>query len=109
MRESLRLENEGGSLSQWNKQVARSDGGRGGGGSHAACLSFFPCPNMNNVNGQLYWAQSLLALWEVLEYKGRTGGRHAILHKIEERSVLRIMPTSCRSRPVRADNTKNRI
>jgi len=41
MRESLRLENEGDSLSRWNEQVARSDGSRGGGGSHAAASPSF--------------------------------------------------------------------
>jgi hypothetical protein len=53
---------------------------------------------MNNVNGQLYWGHSLLALWDFLEYKGRIGRTHVILHKIDEPSILSIMPTSCRSR-----------
>ena len=53
---------------------------------------------MNNVNGQLYWAHSLLALWDFLEYKGRIGRTHVILHKIDEPSVVKVMPASCRSR-----------
>ena len=53
---------------------------------------------MNNVNGQLYWGHSLLAVWDFLEYKGRIGRTHVILHKADEPSVLKIVPTSCRSR-----------
>ncbi|MBE9515311.1 MAG: hypothetical protein IMY79_04180, partial [Chloroflexi bacterium] len=54
--------------------------------------------NKDNVNAQLYRAQSLLAMWDFLEYKGRIGRTHVIVNKIDEPSVLRIMPTSCRSR-----------
>jgi hypothetical protein len=53
---------------------------------------------MNNVNGQLHWAQSLLTLWDFLEYKGRIGRTHVVLTKKGERSVVKIMATSCRSR-----------
>jgi hypothetical protein len=53
---------------------------------------------MNNVNGQLYWAQCLRALWDFLLYKRRIGRTHVILNKKDEPAVLRIMPTSCRSR-----------
>ena len=53
---------------------------------------------MNNVNGELWRARTLLALWDFLEYKGRIGRTHLILHKMNEPSVLKIMPTSCRSR-----------
>ena len=53
---------------------------------------------MNNVNGQLYWAQCLRALWDFEVYKGRIGRTNVILNKKDEPSVLRIMPTSCRSR-----------
>ncbi|OGN97832.1 MAG: hypothetical protein A2Z77_02110 [Chloroflexi bacterium RBG_13_51_36] len=60
--------------------------------------SFFPCLNMNNVNAELWRAQSLLALWDFLEYKGRIGRTHVILHKVNEPSLLKIMPTKCRSR-----------
>jgi hypothetical protein len=35
------LENEGGSRSRLNEQVARSDGSRGGGDSHAAASPSF--------------------------------------------------------------------
>ena len=96
--ESLRLENEGSSLSQWNKQVARSDSGRGGGGSRAAASPSFLVLNKDNVNGQLYWAQNLATMWDFLEYKGHIGSTHVILHKVDDLSVLKIMPTSCRSR-----------
>ena len=53
---------------------------------------------MNNVNGQFYWAHSLLALWDFLEYKGRIGRTHVILHKKDEASVVKVMPASCKSR-----------
>lgn len=53
---------------------------------------------MNNVNGELWRARTLLALWDFLEYRGRIGRTHVILHKMNEPSVLKIMPTSCRSR-----------
>ena len=81
------------------EQVERSDGMRGGGGGgHAAASPSFLVNNRDNVNAQLYWAQSLLALWDFEVYKGRIGRTHVILNKIDEPSVLRIMPTSCRSR-----------
>ena len=85
-------------MSRWNKQVARSDGGRGGGGSHAAASPSFLVLNKDNVNGQLYWAQNLATMWDFLEYKGHIGSTHVILHKIDDLSVLKIMPASCRSR-----------
>jgi hypothetical protein len=53
---------------------------------------------MNNVNGQLYWAQCLRALWDFEVYKGRIGRTNVILNKKDEPSVLKIMPTSCKSR-----------
>ena len=79
-------------------EVARSDGSRGGGGSHAAASPSFLVNNMDNVNGQLYWAKSLLTLWDFEVYKGRIGRTHVVLNKRDEPSVLKIMPTSCRSR-----------
>jgi len=82
-----------------NEEVLRSDGSRGGGGgSHAAASPSFLVHNKDNVNAQLYRAQSLLAMWDFLEYKGRIGRTYVILHKIDELSDLKIMPTSCRSR-----------
>jgi len=80
------------------EQVVRSDGRRGGGGSHAAASPSFLVHNKNNVNAQLYRAESLLAVWEFLGYKGRIGRTHVVLSKRDEPSVLKIMPTSCRSR-----------
>ena len=80
------------------KEVARSDDSRGGGGSHAAASPSFLVNNMDNVNGQLYWAKSLLTLWDFEVYKGRIGRTHVVLNKRDEPSVLKIMPTSCRSR-----------
>ena len=53
---------------------------------------------MNNVNGQLYWAQCLRALWDFEVYKGRIGRTNVVLNRRDEPSVLKIMPTSCRSR-----------
>lgn len=53
---------------------------------------------MNNVNGQLYWVQCLRTLWDFEVYKGRIGRTHVVLNKREEPSVLKIMPTSCKSR-----------
>jgi len=53
---------------------------------------------MNNVNGELWRARSLLALWYFQEYKGRIGRTHVILHKRDDLYDLKIMPTSCRSR-----------
>ena len=79
-------------------EVSQSDGSRGGGGSHAAASPSFLVNNMDNVNGRLYWAQSLLALWHFKVYKGRIGRTHVVLNKRDETSVLKIMPTSCRSR-----------
>ena len=98
MKELARLEKEDGSKSRLNEEVGGSDGSRGGGGSHAAASPSFLVHNKDNVNAQLYRAQSLLAMWDFLEYKGRIGRTHVILHKIDELSVLKIMPTSCRSR-----------
>ena len=53
---------------------------------------------MNNVNGQLYWAQCLRALWDFKLYKGRIGRTNVIMNKKDAPSVLKIMPTSCKSR-----------
>jgi hypothetical protein len=72
--------------------------GEGGGGSHSPAYPSFLVHNKDNVNAHIYWAQSLLAMWDFLEYKGRIGRTHVILHKIDDPLVLRIMPTSCRSR-----------
>ena len=63
-----------------------------------ACLSFFPCLIMNNVNGQLYWVQCLRTLWDFDVYKRRIGRINIILNKRDGHSVLKIMPTSCKSR-----------
>lgn len=41
MRELLRLENESGSKSRLNEEVAVSDGRRGGGGSHSPASPSF--------------------------------------------------------------------
>lgn len=72
-------------------------GGEGGGGSHSPASPSFLVHNMNNVNAELYWAQSLLALWDFLEYKGRIGRTHVVLSKRDEPSALRIMPAGCRN------------
>lgn len=53
---------------------------------------------MNNVNGQLCWAQCLQALWDFEVYKGRIGRTNVVLNKRDEPTVLKIMPTSCKSR-----------
>ena len=80
------------------EQVVRSDVGEGGGGSHSPASPSFLVNNMDNVNGRLCWAQSLLALWDFQVYKVRIGRTHVVLNKRDEPSVLKIMPTSCRSR-----------
>jgi len=98
MRELARLENGGGSMSGWNGKVARSDGSGGGGGSHAAASPSFLVLNKDNVNAEAYRAEGLLAMWDFLVYKGRIGRTHVLLHKKGEASVVKIMPTSCRSR-----------
>ena len=43
----------------------------------------FPVHNKDNVNAQLYRAQSLLAMWDFLEYKGRIGRTHVVLNKMD--------------------------
>ena len=53
---------------------------------------------MNNVNGQLYWAQCLRALWDFLLHKGRIGRTNIVLNKKDDASVIKIMPASCKSR-----------
>jgi len=53
---------------------------------------------MNNVNGKLYWAQCLRTLWNFEVYKGRIGRINVVLNRRDEPSVLKIMPTSCKSR-----------
>lgn len=72
--------------------------GDGGGGSHAPASPSFLVPNMDNVNGQLYWVQSLATVWDFLEHKGCIGKTNVVLHKKDEPSVLMIMPASCKSR-----------
>lgn len=53
---------------------------------------------MNNVNGELWRAGNLLALWDFQVYKGRVGRTHVIFHKRDDLYDLKIMPASCRSR-----------
>jgi hypothetical protein len=72
--------------------------GEGGGGSHSLASPSFLVNNKVNVNAEVWRAQSLLTMWEFLEHKGRIGRTYVILHKIDELSDLKIMPTSCRSR-----------
>jgi len=102
MKNLLRLENEVGSKSRLNEQVARSAGGAGGGGSGSIAAA--PSPpsflvhDMDNVNAQLCRTESLLAMWDFLVYKGRVGRTHVVLSRRDEASVLRIMAATCRSR-----------
>ncbi|MBE9501864.1 MAG: hypothetical protein IMY87_05510, partial [Chloroflexi bacterium] len=63
MSELLRFENGESSKSQEDEEAARSDG-RGGGDSRAAASPSFLVHNKDNVNAQLYRAQSLLAMWD---------------------------------------------
>ena len=97
-RVASRLENGVGSKSRRNEQVARSAGWGGGSGSRAAASPSFLVRNMDNVNAKLWRMRSLLAMWEFLGYKGRIGRTHVVLSNRDEPSVLKIMPTSCRSR-----------
>ena len=77
---------------------SRAVDGDGGGGSHSPASPSFLVHNKNNVNAQLYRTESLLALWDFLEYKGRIGRTHVVVSKIDEPSVLRIMPAACGNR-----------
>ena len=94
---NLRLENEVGSQSRRDEQVARSDGGEGGGGRHATASPSFLVLNKDNVNAEAYRAEGLLAMWDFLVYKGRIGRTHVLLSKRDEPSALRIMPAGCRN------------
>jgi len=80
-----------------NEKVAGSVG-RGGGGSYAAASPSFLVHNKDNVNAQLYWARSLVTLWDFKLYKGRIGRTNIVLNKKDDLFVIKIMPTSCRSR-----------
>jgi hypothetical protein len=80
------------------REVVWSAVGEGGGGSHAPASPSFLVHNKDNVNAELWRARNLLALWDFQVYKGRIGRTHVILNKKGEPSVLRVMPTSCRSR-----------
>lgn len=114
MTELLRLENEVGSKSRRNEQVARSKaecqsgsyvqddylsttmiGADGGEGSSPPS---FLVPNKDNVNAQLHRALGLITMWDFLEYKGRVGRIHVILNQIDDPSVLKIMPVRVKSR-----------
>jgi hypothetical protein len=86
------------SLTGWSEEVARGEFGEGGGGSHSPVSPSFLVQNMDNVNGGLYWAESLRALWDFEVYKGRIGRTYVIVNKKDEPAVLRVVPTSCRSR-----------
>jgi hypothetical protein len=115
MSDLLRLENEGGSESRRNEQVARSEAecqGRkalhdgclitqtvdSGGGVAGSSPPSFLVHNKDNVNAQLYYAQGLITMWDFLEYKGRIGTTHVIMNRIDDPSTVRIMPVSCQSR-----------
>lgn len=93
MDESLRLENESGSKSRWNEQVARSaDGGAG------SSPPSFLVLNKDNVNAQFHYAQGLITMWDFLAYKGRIGRTHVALQQIDNPEVLKIMPVRVKSR-----------
>ncbi len=53
---------------------------------------------MNNVNAELWGARNLLTLWDFELHKGRIGRTHVILRDRREPAVVKVMPTSCRSR-----------
>lgn len=119
MSEYIRLENEGGSESRWNEQVARSEaecqsgsyvhddclgsricngkGGEGVGSSPPSPPSFL-VHNKDNVNARFWRAKGLITMWDFLEYKGRIGRMHVILNRRDEPSTLKVMPVKCRSR-----------
>ena len=80
------------------EEVVLGDVGKGGGGSHSPASPSFLVRNKDNVNGQLYWGESLRAVWDFLEHKGRIGRTYVILHKEDEPSVVKVMPASCKSR-----------
>ena len=72
--------------------------GEGGGGSQSPASPSFLVHNKDNVNGQLYWARNLKAVWDFLLYKGRIGRTNIVLNKKDNASVMKIMPASCKSR-----------
>ena len=91
------LENEGGSKSRRNEQVARSEAEcQIGNYVHDDCLSTpmidpnggegasppsFLVLNKDNVNAQLHRARGLITMWDFLEYKGRIGMTNVIMNK----------------------------
>ncbi|MGB5925205.1 MAG: hypothetical protein WBH01_03830 [Dehalococcoidia bacterium] len=83
---------------QGNYIDSRAADGEGGGGSHSPASPSFLVHNKDNVNARLWRARSLLALWDFEVYKGRIGRTHVILRNRGEPSVVKVMPTSCRSR-----------
>ena len=54
--------------------------------------------NMDNVNAQLHRARGLITIWDFLGYKGRIGSTHVIMNRKDEPSIMKIMPSKCRSR-----------
>jgi hypothetical protein len=117
-RQVSRLENEGGSKSRRNEQVARSEAecrrrydgksgyiqrktagsGEGGGGSQQPSPPSFLVQTIDNVNYRYSWAKGLITMWDFLEYKVRIGKTNILLNHKEDRSLLKIVPASCKSR-----------
>ena len=99
-----RLENEGGSKSRRNEQVARSEAECqrrnnlhndclsnpmiGENGGEGGVPSFFPCLTMVNVNGQIQKAAELLTMWNFLEHKVRIGNTYVIINRKAEPSIM---------------------
>ena len=117
MSEYIRLENEGGSKSRRNEQVARSeaecqseaidmksrnpngrDSSVGGGGSHPPYSPSFLVHNRDNVNSALFWAQGLRTMWDFMEYKVRVGKTNIILNKEDNPYLVKIIQAKWKSR-----------
>ncbi len=127
MNGTLRLENEGGSKSRRNEQVARSEvecqkpndmnndcinstsnicqGGDGVGSSPP----LFLVRNKDNVNYQYSAAIGLITMWDFLVYKGRIGMTQIILNKKKERQTMKLMPAKGRCRYLTKDEYTYRI
>jgi len=54
--------------------------------------------NRDNVNAELQKTRELATMWDYLEHKVRIERTHVIMNQINQPSVLRIMPTTVKSR-----------
>jgi len=64
----------------------------------APAPSFFPRLSVDNVNSQNQKAVELLTTWNFLERKRRIGRTNIIFSRIDDPSILLMMPAKCNSR-----------